>query len=113
MSIYKIATTVGVARNTISAWIKEFGWNRPKRITAIRTQYRNAASDMLGRRFKAYEQVHHIDGDVENNKFENLYVYSTAKEHAIGHKTLEKCAYELLRSGTIKFDRTTGFYGLT
>lgn len=56
--------------------------------------------------------VHHIDGDPLNNESSNLHIFSSPKDHALAHRSLERVAYHLLRSGMIIFDRQSGLYQL-
>lgn len=42
------------------------------------------------------ETVHHIDGNTENNKIENLYVFRTASEHVSFHSVINRWARELM-----------------
>ena len=63
------------------------------------------AEDILERYLKQTEIVHHIDGDKLNNNPENLIVLENMSEHTKMHKHLEKIALELVKEGTIKFDK--------
>jgi hypothetical protein len=56
--------------------------------------------------------VHHIDLDPTNNDIGNLHVYDDAAGHGRGHRSLEKVAASLVRSGTVVFDRLSGKYRL-
>jgi hypothetical protein len=38
-------------------------------------------AQQIGRPLKPEEQVHHIDGDITNNKLENLMLFATQKDH--------------------------------
>lgn len=49
--------------------------------------------------------MHHIDGNRQNNKLENLVVIPSNKHHRITHHSLQKIGYELVKAGLIQFDR--------
>lgn len=51
-------------------------------------EHRVIAERMLGRLLSGDEVVHHIDGDIQNNNPENLYVFSSQAEHAAYHAKL-------------------------
>ena len=56
------------------------------------------------------EQIHHIDGDKKNNDIENLILCSNAKDHRLMHGSLEKIAFDLVKSGIIKFNKNLKKY---
>jgi hypothetical protein len=58
------------------------------------------------------EIVHHIDLNPSNNDRLNLHVFQSPAEHAASHRSLERAAAQLLRSGAVEFDRETGLYRL-
>lgn len=71
----------------------------------------------LGRKLKTTqgyrgEQVHHIDGDKLNNSLDNLVLCKDITEHRNLHCQLEEIAYELVKKGTIIFDKETNKYKL-
>ena len=49
------------------------------------------------------EQIHHIDGDKLNNKFENLVLVYVA-EHTRIHKRYEDLVFKLIKKGYVSFD---------
>lgn len=51
------------------------------------------------------EQIHHIDGNKVNNSIDNLILCSDVKEHRLIHDSLEKIAFELVKTGLIKFNK--------
>lgn len=55
-----------------------------------RHEHRIVAEQMLGRPLKPGEVVHHIDRNKQNNKPENLMVFSSQAEHAKWHKEHDK-----------------------
>lgn len=113
LTIETIAEKVGVKRSTIFSWAKIHGWKRFPRSTGARTAYRKSAQTKLGRKLLAYEQVHHVNGDILDNRPENIHVYKDAKCHSEGHKSLEKCALLLLERGFVKFNDQSGLYELS
>jgi len=52
----------------------------------------------------AGEQVHHIDGDKNNNDFDNLLL-TNIKEHSKIHKQYEEVFFLLYKQGLIKFSK--------
>lgn len=55
-----------------------------------RHMHRVVAEQMLGRKLKKSEVVHHIDGNKTNNDPSNLMVFLSQKEHARYHMQLKK-----------------------
>lgn len=49
-------------------------------------EHRLVASAKIGRWLKPEEQVHHIDGDKQNNSSENLEVCASMAEHRVEHR---------------------------
>ena len=47
--------------------------------------HRQVAEQMLGRKLRPGEVVHHINGDKHDNRPENLYVFENQAEHARWH----------------------------
>lgn len=54
-----------------------------------RHEHRVVAENMMGRKLKSREIVHHIDGDRRNNRPSNLMVFPSQKEHAEWHAKFE------------------------
>lgn len=52
------------------------------------------------------EQVHHIDGDKNNNDIDNLLL-TNVSEHSSIHKKMENIVFELIRDNYIYFDKAT------
>ena len=74
--------------------------------------HRFNAEKKIGRQLLPTEPVHHIDGNKLNNSLENLYVCSNKQKHGYIHASLESVAFELVKSGLIKFDEDKGEYYL-
>lgn len=53
-------------------------------------EHRIVAEEILGRRLKPGEQVHHKDSDKENNKKSNLEIMGSLAEHRKAHRTKER-----------------------
>lgn len=64
----------------------------------------------LKRSLEKKEVVHHIDGDKQNNKIENLALLSGHIEHQSVHQSLQNIGYSLIKNGFIKFDHGTKSY---
>lgn len=109
-SLFTLARRLRMNRTTLQRWAKRGKWVRAERTKAVRTIYRRAAEQMLGRKLKPYEHVHHIDGDDKNNAESNLFVCRNAAAHSNVHASLEDCGFELLRAGVIVFDRRSKRY---
>lgn len=73
--------------------------------------HRRIAEQIIGRRLRSNEIVHHIDFDKHNNDPSNLVIQSRS-EHRKSHSSFERLVPELVRLGIIKFDRDTGIYEL-
>lgn len=58
------------------------------------------------------EIVHHIDLDPSNNMIDNLHVFESPKQHAIAHRSLELIAANMVKDGSVIFDRHSGLYRL-
>jgi hypothetical protein len=89
--------------------------------TGVRSGYQTIFVEELGRRIKLhdyvwfkntgylpngknYEQVHHIDGDKNNNSIENLLL-TNVSEHSKIHKEYEDVFFKLLKLGFIGFNK--------
>ena len=71
----------------------------------------------IGRELKttkggAGEQIHHIDGNKQNNGIDNLLLCKNVSEHRLIHDSLEKVALELYKKGVIKFNKELKKYYL-
>ena len=64
----------------------------------------------IGRTLLPTEIVHHVDGDKQNNKLENLVLLTNEKEHRAAHNSLYSLSCLLVRQGVIVFDRRTNSY---
>lgn len=111
-TVLKIAKETGVSRSLIFLFARKHGWEKFKRVAAARTRYRHAARNKIGRDIIKWEQVHHKDGDIENNIPDNIHVFQNAKTHTESHKSLEQAAFALYKIGLIKFSEKTGRYFL-
>lgn len=80
-------------------------------INGVRTPlHRYTMEQHIGRKLSKEERVHHINGDKQDYRIENLYLCENRSEHMLVHASLEKVAYELIKSGVIKFNKETGQY---
>lgn len=53
-------------------------------------EHRVMAERILGRQLREGEVVHHINRDKQDNRLENLMIFSSASEHAKWHKEHDK-----------------------
>lgn len=63
----------------------------------------------LQRKINRNENIHHIDGDKQNNKIENLQI-TTSKEHRDAHVSLQNIGYLLVRKNLLSFDKDKNEY---
>jgi hypothetical protein len=61
-------------------------------------KHRLVMEKKIGRYLTKKEIVHHIDGNVFNNKINNLYLFKSNSEHTIYHYRLRKIVNELIRT---------------
>lgn len=73
-------------------------------------EHREIIERHLGRKLNKNERIHHIDGNKNNNKIDNLAICNNDKHHRLLHANLEKVAYVLVRNGVIKFNKISGEY---
>lgn len=66
------------------------------------------AERKYSRILKTGEVVHHIDGNKQNNKPENLCILQK-KRHGIYHRQLEVLAEQLYQKGAIQFNEECGY----
>lgn len=66
-----------------------------------------------GRILSYQEKVHHIDGDKQNYRDENLYLCESMSHHRHIHAQLEEVSFSLIRAGLIEFDHNEGIYKLS
>lgn len=57
-----------------------------KHVSLTRKVIREKIEKYLGRKFAANEIVHHIDGNPNNNSFDNIFVFESQGEHVRYHK---------------------------
>ena len=72
--------------------------------------HRKIVECFIGRKLLKTEQVHHIDGNKQNNDISNLCLLSSCGEHSRLHKHLEHVALHLFQEGIIYFDYQEKIY---
>jgi len=86
----------------------KLGWQKKRKVegtkpmTLVRDGQRLsrsqfAAEKMLGRKLRKGEIVHHLDLNPSNNSLENLFVYSSIKEHISMHAVITRLAFLKLK----------------
>lgn len=117
------ADKLGVTWWTFYRRMSDFGLKRHKRPHKLRVDgywnytlpknHRRIMEEKLGRVLLPREHVHHIDGVKTNNDpDQNLVVADGPREHNAIHNSLQECAFELYRRGSLKFDHATKRYFL-
>ena len=79
--------------------INKSGWS------SYEKEHKLVVEQYFKRKLKDNEVVHHIDGNRQNNKIENLAVLPSHLHHKIGHQSLQEIGYQLVKSGFIIFDQ--------
>lgn len=75
--------------------------------------HRLIMSDHIGRLVTREEKVHHINGNREDYRIENLFLCRNMSHHRLVHHQLEHLAMQLVKLGLIEFDRETDEYALS
>jgi hypothetical protein len=66
--------------------------------------------EFLGRKLDPKEVVHHIDGNRQNNKLDNLVLCENESDHQKLHNSLYELSKLLVTKGLIKFDKESREY---
>lgn len=75
--------------------------------------HRLTMSDTIGRLVTREEKVHHVNGDKEDFRPDNLYLCKNMAHHRKTHAQLETLSMSLVKMGLINFDQTKGEYHLS
>ena len=92
---------------------KLIGKNNPNwrgGISRYNENYKEKIGNAIGRTLKCDEIVHHIDNDGRNNILSNLFICKDYQHHVLIHKQIRRIAFELVKSGFIKFNPLEGKY---
>lgn len=66
--------------------------------------------NVVGRQLTKQEVVHHIDGNKQNNRSENLALLDCHQHHREAHNSLQNIGYKLIQRGFIKYDHESRSY---
>jgi hypothetical protein len=125
MSDAKIGKSLGTTRSIVCRKRLDLGLRKQKLDPYISNEYAYQyingkrvrlhdymMEQKIGRKLTKKERVHHIDGDKTNYDISNLYLCKNSSDHMLVHSSLESVAFELVKSGVIKFNSETGKYYL-
>lgn len=73
-------------------------------------EHRLVMEKHIGRYLFPHEYVHHINLLKDDNKIENLVLFSSASDHFKSHGTLNKCVSLLISKRLLTFDKNTNSY---
>lgn len=120
--MYRVAEILGTSNYIVSRLQRKYGvFISDYRDETIRNdgyyQYHSKANhrrvmeEHLGRKLNKDEAVHHINGNRQDNRLENLVLCSIS-EHTSIHHSANEIIYKLLESGEVIFNRETKRYEL-
>lgn len=85
-------------------------FDKKERRDKYRLLHRLVAEVKSGGTLARHSLVHHVDGDKKNNNPDNLYVCESKAIHQDIHTQLESLSMQLVKSGVIQFDHSSGLY---
>ena len=91
-------------RKTGYMFIKKREWDEE------RAEHRHFIEEILGRRLTKVECVHHINGQKDDNRLENLLLCESNGVHKKIENQLLHIAFSLVKNGEIIFNREKGKY---
>ena len=68
-------------------------------------EHRVIIEKQLGRSLKTSEIIHHLNGERDDNRLENLLYCETHKIHGKIHGDMERFVYKLMKKGFVVWDR--------
>jgi hypothetical protein len=96
------------AKGYVKLYMPEYKWggkNRAAKGFIYEHQY--VMEQHIRRQLLRWEQIHHIDGDKQNNRIENLHLCSTITEHTGIHQAEQRFVERLIREGRVRFNGET------
>lgn len=75
-------------------------------------EHRLVYAEGVGLHHSQINEIHHLNGDKKDNRFENLIELNDTT-HSLLHSQIEKLAFELVRSNHIVFNKECGEYRLS
>ena len=70
---------------------------------------RDVIETEIGRKLKANEIVHHINGNKSDDRTDNLWI-CTGNKHGMLHTQAMELINQLMEKGVVEFDRKKGEY---
>lgn len=87
-ALYKRAEKLGIKSKPKNRYVSADGYivlrKMVNRKETVILEHRKVMEDFLGRKLKSNELIHHLNGDKEDNRIENL-ILTTRREHPLLH----------------------------
>ena len=96
---------LGIKEKSNKGYILEYEPNHPRSgKDGYVPQHRLVLEKHLNRYLDIKEIVHHLDGNKQNNKLENLLLTESVQKHNVIHRKMEHFVQELIKKGEVVYD---------